>query len=103
MNAVYLMCSLPTDLLKSPQWVKNATIVIFPPVGKTSPNATDRPVLALSTLLSFNKAYSGDDCMIEKEEDCIPRRPWPPRLLLLAPNLLSLTWPWEGKFLMTKA
>lgn len=75
--------SLPklfTHLLKSPQCVKNATIVFFPPApdGKASPRVVGRPVAALKTVLCLNKENSGEagsDFMMEKGEDCRMTRP----------------------------
>jgi len=77
MKRPILFLSLPlpksyTHLLKSPQCVKNATIVFFPPEGKASAREVGLPVAALKTWLCFSSEYSGDagsDFMIEKGED----------------------------------
>jgi len=69
----FLLPTSLTHLLKSPQCVKNATIVFFPPEGKASARVVGLPVAALKTWLCFSKEYSGDagsDFMMEKGEDC---------------------------------
>lgn len=96
-----------THLLKSPQCVKNATIVFFPPApdGKASPRVVGRPVAALKTVLCFSKEYSGEagsDFMMENGEDCRMMRPR--GLVVVGPaeeGCCVLSWPepggWWGK------